>query len=189
MRLISVVPMPVPYESRWPELFDAERVRLEAALADWLIGGIHHVGSTAVPGMPAKPVIDMVAGVRDLSDADLAEPALVRLGYERAVHRVDAVLFNRTAGGVHTHHLHLTVPGSELWRERLAFRDALRADAGLVVEYAELKRRLVAEAGGGPYSAAGKREFVRRILAGAGVELVDGLYADRDAGSGPPVSR
>jgi GrpB-like predicted nucleotidyltransferase (UPF0157 family) len=185
---MSVVPMPVPYDPRWPALFDAERIRLEAVLRDWLIGGIHHVGSTAVPGMPAKPVIDMVAGVRDLSDADLAEPALVRLGYERAVHRVDAVLFNKTAGGVHTHHLHLTVPASELWRERLAFRDALRADRALVAEYAELKHRLMVEAGGGPYSAAGKRDFVRGILARAGVELVDGLYADRDADSGPPVS-
>ena len=182
---MSVVPMPVPYDPRWPALFDTERVRLEASLRDWLVGGIHHVGSTAVPGMPAKPIVDMVAGVRDLFDAGSAEPALMGLGYERAVHRVDAVLFNRTAGGAHTHHLHLTVPGSELWRERLAFRDALRANPALVVEYAELKHRLVAEAGGGPYSAAGKRDFVRRVLASAGVELVDGLYADRDPDSGP----
>jgi GrpB-like predicted nucleotidyltransferase (UPF0157 family) len=188
MRLMSVIPAPVLYDPRWPALFDAERVRLEDVLRDRLVGGIHHVGSTAVPGMPAKPVIDMVAGVRDLSDADPAEPALGRLGYERAVHRVDAVLFNKTAGGVHTHHLHLTVPGSELWRERLAFRDALRTDPALVAEYAELKQRLVAEAGGGSYSAAGKRDFVRRVLAGAGVELVDGLYADRDADGGRPAA-
>jgi GrpB-like predicted nucleotidyltransferase (UPF0157 family) len=189
MRLMSVIPAPVLYDPRWPALFDAERVRLEDVLRDRLVGGIHHVGSTAVPGMPAKPVIDMVAGVRDLSDADPAEAALARLGYERAIHRVDAVLFNKAVGGVHTHHLHLTVPGSELWRERLAFRDALRTDPALVAEYAELKHRLVAEAGGGPYSAAGKRDFVRRVLADAGVELVDGLYADRDTDSGPPVSR
>ena len=185
----GVVPMPVPYDPRWPAIFDVERIRLEAALRDWLTGGIHHVGSTAVPGIPAKPVIDMVAGVGDLSDADSAGPALVRLGYTRAVHRVDAALFNKSTGGVHTYHLHLTVPGSELWRERLAFRDALRADRALVAEYAELKHRLVAETGGGPYSAAGKRDFVRGVLASAGVELVDGLYAERNAESGPSLSR
>jgi GrpB-like predicted nucleotidyltransferase (UPF0157 family) len=72
----------------------------------------------------------------------------------------------------------LTVPCSGLWRERLAFRDALRADPALVAEYSELKAQLLREAGGGPFSARGKREFVRRVLHGAGVELKDGMYVD-----------
>jgi GrpB-like predicted nucleotidyltransferase (UPF0157 family) len=167
----------VPYDPRWPALFEAERVSLGTVLGDRLAGDVHHVGSTAVPGMPAKPIIDMVAGVRSLQDADAAEPLLAGLGYHRAVHRTDAVLFNRISGEVHTHHLHLTVPGSDLWRERLAFRDALRADPTLVSEYAQLKQRLLDEAGGNPYSAAGKRTFVRRVLASAGIALKDGLYA------------
>jgi GrpB-like predicted nucleotidyltransferase (UPF0157 family) len=167
----------VPYDRRWPSLFEAERESLGAVLGGLLAGDVHHVGSTAVPGMPAKPVIDMVAGVRNLADADRAEPLLTGLGYHRAVHRVDAVLFNRISGEVHTHHLHLTVPGSDLWRERLAFRDALRADPALVSEYTRLKQRLLDEAAGHPYSAAGKRTFVRRALEAAGVDLKDGLYA------------
>ena len=174
-----------PYDPQWPSQFEAERVSLTAALGDLLVGGVHHVGSTAVPGMPAKPIIDMIAGVRDLEDADRAEPLLARLGYHRAVHRVDAVLFNRISEEVHTHHLHLTVPGSDLWRERLAFRDALRADPALVSEYSRLKQRLLDEAGGHPYSAAGKRALVRRVLATAGIELKDGLY---DRAASPPTT-
>ena len=68
--------------------------------------------------MSAKPIIDMIGGVRDLTDADVAEPALEAFGYVRAVHRTDAVLFNKGSAAQHTHHLHLTVPGSDLWRER-----------------------------------------------------------------------
>ena len=176
----------VPYDPRWPALFEAERVALSAALGDLLAGGIHHIGSTAVPGMPAKPIIDMIAGVRRLEDADQAESLLARLGYRRAVHRVDAVLFNLISEEVHTRHLHLTVPGSDLWRERLAFRDALRADPALVCEYTRLKQRLLDEAGGHPYSATGKRAFVRRVLASAGIELKDGLY---DRPVTPPAAR
>jgi GrpB-like predicted nucleotidyltransferase (UPF0157 family) len=84
-----------------------------------------------------------IAGVRDLADADVAAPALEALGYVRAIHRTDAVLFNKGSAAQHTHHLHLTVPGSDLWGERLAFRDALRHDPVLVVEYTELKARLL----------------------------------------------
>lgn len=163
-----------PYDEAWPVLFEAERERITAALGDLLDGDVQHIGSTAVPGMPAKPILDMMAGVRDLADAEPAAPALAVLDYRWFPHRTDAVLFNRADGAVH---LHLTVPGSNLWRERLAFRDALRADPALVAEYAELKQQLLAESGGRPYSARGKREFVRRVLAGAGVELADGMYS------------
>ncbi len=129
--------------------------------------------------MPAKPIIDMIAGVRNLADASLAEPALQRMGYTRAVHRTDAVLFNKASGESHTHHLHLTVPGSELWRERLAFRDILRRDPSLISEYTQLKAQLLEHTGGRPYSGVGKRDFVRRVLASAGIDLKDGLHADR----------
>ena len=110
----------VPPDPRWPEMFAAESAAIESALDRRLVGGVHHVGSTSIPGMPAKPIIDMIAGVRDLADADVAEPALQGLGYVRAVHRTDAVLFNKGSAAHHTHHLHLTVPGSDFWLERLA---------------------------------------------------------------------
>jgi GrpB-like predicted nucleotidyltransferase (UPF0157 family) len=175
-----------PYDTNWPAQFEAEQVRVEGVLRDWLVDGVHHVGSTAVPCMPAKPIIDMIAGVARLEDAELAEPQLTALGYRRLVHRVDAVLFNKAVSGVDTHHLHLTVPGSSLWVGRLAFREALGASAELRGAYAELKERLVADSGGRPYSAAGKRDFVRAVLAEVGVELQGGLYA---SGSGTPTPR
>jgi GrpB-like predicted nucleotidyltransferase (UPF0157 family) len=166
----------VPYDPAWPALFEAERESVVAALGD-LVGTVEHVGSTSVPGMPAKPVIDMMAGVADLGVAERAEPVLAARGYRWIPHRVDAVLFNRFDGDTQTHALHLTLPGSDLWRERLAFRDALRADPALITEYAELKQQLLAGAGGRAYSARGKRAFVRRVLADAGVDLKDGMYA------------
>lgn len=152
----------VPYDPAWPELFEAERARLEKALALWLHGGIHHIGSTAVPGLAAKPVIDMLAGVRNLGEAREAEASLVALGYAYRRHRPEAHLFVKETCGVH-----LTEPGSDLWRERLAFRDALRADPVLRRQYAEWKR---AHGGGKPYTAR-KTPFVARVLAGAGIPL------------------
>jgi GrpB-like predicted nucleotidyltransferase (UPF0157 family) len=166
----------VAYDPGWPGAFEAARESIRATLGD-LVGDVEHIGSTSVPGMPAKPVIDMMAAVADLDAGDRAQPLLAPLGYRRRPHRVDAVLLERFDGDAPTHSLQLTVPGSDLWRERLAFRDALRADPALIAEYAQLKQRLLAEAGGRVYTARGKRGFVRRVLADAGIELKDGMYA------------
>jgi GrpB-like predicted nucleotidyltransferase (UPF0157 family) len=152
----------VPYDPAWPELFELERERLEDALAPWLDGGIHHIGSTSVPGMPAKPIIDMLAGVRDLEEARAAFPRLEALGYRYREHRPEAHLFFMDDRGVH-----LTEPGSDLWRERLAFRDALRADPELRSQYAAWKR----EHGGGKPHTASKTPFVARVLAAQGIPL------------------
>ena len=152
----------VPYDPAWPELFETERERLEEALAPWLDGGIHHIGSTAVPGLAAKPVIDMLAGVRDLGEARAAEEPLALLGYVYGEHRAEAHLFSKETYGVH-----LTVPGSDLRRERLAFRDALRVDSELRQEYAQWKRE---HGGGKPYTAS-KTPLVGRVLARAGIPL------------------
>ena len=161
----------VDSDPAWPGEFQAERALLTGALRAWLVDDVHHIGSTSVPGLPAKPILDMIAGVGTLADADAAEPALAALGYERVPHRVDAVLFVKATDGVHTRHLHLVVPGADLWRERLAFRDALLADPALVQEYRALKEDLLRRSGGAPYAPADKRAFVRRVLAAAGVHL------------------
>jgi GrpB-like predicted nucleotidyltransferase (UPF0157 family) len=135
---------------------------LEGALAPWLVGGIHHIGSTAVPGLAAKPIIDMIAGIGNLDEARAAAEPLAALGYVYRAHRPEAHLFVQDTRGIH-----LTEPGSDLWRERLAFRDALRADPELRREYEEWKR---AHAGAEGYTAS-KWDFVARVLAGAGIEL------------------
>jgi GrpB-like predicted nucleotidyltransferase (UPF0157 family) len=164
-----------PYDRKWPRRFEAERLLLERVLAPWLDGGIHHIGATSVPGLAAKPIIDMMAGVRDLDAARAAFQPLTAHDYVLAPHRPDiAHHFSKPSPRLSelTHGLHLTKPGSDLWRERLAFRDALRADPKLVAAYASLKHRLAGEhpADIAAYTA-GKRSFVAEVLATAGVEL------------------
>jgi GrpB-like predicted nucleotidyltransferase (UPF0157 family) len=165
----------VPYDSEWPQRFEAERAVLERVLAPWLEGGIHHIGSTAIPGIAAKPVIDMMAGVRDLEEARSTFGVLREESYYFTPHREDeAHHFSKPSSQLPeaTHGLHLTQPGSDLWRERLAFRDALHADPSLVAEYEVLKIRLVEEHGdnGAAYTTA-KRPFVARVLVNAGIRL------------------
>ena len=163
----------VPYDPAWRERFEIERTLLEPILATWLGGGIHHIGSTAVPGLAAKPIIDMMAGVQDLDAARAASAPLLEASYHSTPHR-PGVAHHFSKPKAHPveaeYGLHLTEPGSDLWRERLAFRDALRSDPALAAEYEALKLRLASEhgAGLGGYTA-GKRDFVARVLATHGI--------------------
>ena len=163
----------MPYDPTWPTRFGQERRLLERVLAPWLDGGIHHIGSTSIPGLAAKPIIDMMAGVRDLDEARAASAVLLREGYALAPHRAEiAHHFDKRDGGSATHGLHLTEPRSELWRERLAFRDALRRDEALAGEYEALKLALAElhNAGLVEYTP-GKRAFVAQVLEAEGIEL------------------
>ncbi|MBA3842244.1 MAG: GrpB family protein [Actinobacteria bacterium] len=159
----------VPYDPAWIARFEEEQARLEEALAPWLIEGVHHIGSTAIPGLSAKPIIDMLAGVRDLAQARDACAPLRTLSYVDTPHRPGiAHHFSKPSARLSetTHGLHLTEPGSDLWRERLAFRDALRDHPALLSGYEQLKLRLAREHPGDLVAyTAGKREFVGRVLA------------------------
>ena len=130
----------VPYDPAWPALFEAERVRLLEVLAPWLAGPIEHVGSTAVPGLIAKPVIDIMAGVRSLDASRGAIAEVERLQYQYWPYRCDVMhWFCKPGASFRTHHLHLVPHGSPAWQERIAFRDCLRDDATVAAKYAELK--------------------------------------------------
>jgi GrpB-like predicted nucleotidyltransferase (UPF0157 family) len=163
----------VPYDPEWPRRFEAERAVLERVLAPWLGEGIHHVGSTAIPGLGAKPIIDMVAGVHDLELARAAFEPLGEESYVYAPHRPGiAHHFAKPSARLSEYGLHLTEPGSDLWRERLAFRDALRRDPALAKEYEALKQRLARDHGDDPTAyTRGKRAFVARVLASVGETL------------------
>jgi GrpB-like predicted nucleotidyltransferase (UPF0157 family) len=170
---VAAVIVVLPYDPDWPRRFEAERALLADVLAPWLEGGVHHVGSTAIPGISAKPIVDMMAGVGDLDEARAAYEPLGQVGYVNAPHRpAVAHHFAKPSQESAEFGLHLTEPGSDLWRERLAFRDALRADPRLAAEYEALKVRLAREhdADVAAYTA-GKRAFVGRVLARAGIEL------------------
>jgi GrpB-like predicted nucleotidyltransferase (UPF0157 family) len=133
----------VPHDPSWPARFEAEKVLLEQTLGAWVTGGIHHVGSTAVPGLAAKPVIDVLVGVHDLLSSRACIEKLAKLDYRYALYRADEMHWLCKPERSHrTHHLHLVPTGSRRFRAELAFRDALRADSDLAEEYATLKRAL-----------------------------------------------
>lgn len=138
-----------PYDPEWTDEFVAERARLAAALGG-VACEIEHVGSTAVPGLAAKPVIDMLGGPPPESALEPYVRAFTGAGYE---YRGEYGLPGREyfvrsdAAGARTHHLHLVVLGGGHWVRHLAFRDALRADAGARERYAALKHRLAAQHG------------------------------------------
>ena len=135
----------VPYDPRWPASFEAERVRLAAALRPWLTGPIEHMGSTAVPGLAAKPVIDIMAPVASLAGAMGVIDALRPLGYLHHPYMPQEMhWFCKPSPAYRTHHLHVVELGGSAWQQRLALRNALRQDAALAARYAQLKHALAA---------------------------------------------
>lgn len=131
------------YDPVWPAGFERERVRLAIVLREWLAGPIEHIGSTAVPGLRAKPIIDIMAGVHTLDDSRPAIAAATGLQYVYFPYRTDVMHWFCKPSPVHrTHHLHLVPVTSQLWADRLAFRDHLRQCPMLAAEYAALKSEL-----------------------------------------------
>lgn len=160
----------VTYDPSWPTRFAQERAALEVVLAPWLTGPIEHIGSTAVPGLVAKPVIDIMAAVGTLDASRDALPALAPLNYVYFPYRADIMHWLcKPSDAVRTHHLHLVPFGSALWHDRLAFRDYVRRHPSVAAEYAALKLELAAkyELDRAAYTDA-KEPFVRRVLALAG---------------------
>ena len=136
----------VDYNPAWPALFDAERRLLQEALAPWLAGPVEHIGSTAVPGLPAKPIIDIMAPVRSLAESADAIAAASALDYLYNPNKPEQLPWYCKPSPVHrTHHLHLVPLHSALWQQRLAFRDALRGSSTLTARYAALKRQLAVQ--------------------------------------------
>lgn len=155
-----------PYNPSWPVMFEAERSLLKLALGDWLVGEIEHIGSTAVAGLMAKPVIDIMAPVQSLEAARAAIAAATRAGYLYHPYRAEVMhWFCKPSPSYRTHHLHLVPYQSALWLERLAFRDALRQSPALVAEYATLKVQLAARFAldRDAYTEA-KGPFVQRVI-------------------------
>lgn len=133
----------VPHRSDWRQTFEEEAARLRSVLGEKVLC-VEHVGSTAVDGMEAKPLIDMVVTVESLDEACSLVPVLEGLGYE---HRGDGgvegrIFFARGPRSRRTHYLSLTEPTSDHWYRSLLFRDYLRAHPKAAEEYRELKREL-----------------------------------------------
>ena len=133
----------VPYDPAWPELFRQESDALTRVLAPWLARGIEHIGSTAVPGLSAKPVIDIMAAVLSLETSRPAISAAASLGYCSFPYQADLEhWFCKPSAALRTHHLHLVPVDSAQWVRSLAFREYLRTNPDIAAEYADLKRGL-----------------------------------------------
>jgi GrpB-like predicted nucleotidyltransferase (UPF0157 family) len=155
-----------PTSGRWPLLRSGH---LLFKRIGHLVLDIQHVGSTAVPGLAAKPIIDIAVAVASLVDVQRCRPLLIALGY---LDRGDAgreggyVFVKERVPEVRTHHLHMVTIDDPQWANYLSFRDRLRADAALRKEYAALKwklqERFACDRQG--YTAA-KDAFIRRVLA------------------------
>lgn len=160
-----------PYDANWPSMFEDERDRLLYLFPGNLLA-IEHFGSTAVPGLSAKPIIDILAGVDSMSRADELMEPLCRAKYTTSM-EFNASLVGRRwlmrwAEGRRTHHLHLMVYGSKEWDRRLVFRNILRANTELAQRYEKNKRLWAAEfrADREAYTAA-KAGFIREALKSA----------------------
>jgi GrpB-like predicted nucleotidyltransferase (UPF0157 family) len=166
----------VSYDPAWPEWFAQEAAHLRACLPGELIGRIEHFGSTAVPGLAAKPIVDMLVETPSLAAVrERVVPVLEAQGYDyfwRPTWGDDTPPFyawfiKRDAAGRRTHHIHMVERDFEHW-ERLFFRDYLVERPDLAAEYAALKRRLAAEHPGDRVAyTRGKTEFVERVTAEA----------------------
>ncbi|MBN1992663.1 MAG: GrpB family protein [Anaerolineae bacterium] len=155
----------VPYNPSWPAQFEAERAKIAAALGNLALE-IQHIGSTAVPGLEAKPVIDTMVVVAHLADAARCIAPLQTLGYTFVDYpqNTDRRFFRK--GVPRTHHLHIVAAGSQSLADHLGFRNALRADPQLRQEYRELKRTLSTKYKNdrARYSES-KGAFVEKVLA------------------------
>jgi GrpB-like predicted nucleotidyltransferase (UPF0157 family) len=136
----------VPYDHAWPVRFEQERAALVEVIGDWVVGGVHHVGSTSVPGLESKPIIDILAGVQDLEESRATFERLSALEYVYAPYRAREMhWFCKPDPSRRTHHLHLVPTDSSRFRDELAFRDYLRSHRDVAQEYAALKRALANE--------------------------------------------
>jgi GrpB-like predicted nucleotidyltransferase (UPF0157 family) len=150
----------VEHNPLWPRAFAEEAARIASAIGDLAVA-IEHYGSTAVAGLRAKPIIDLLIGVRAIGDGLVMIEPMATLGYDYAGSQGIAEHHIFGLGAARTHLAHVVVHGGEQWTRSLAFRDRLRADPATRLEYQALKQRLAAQATSRAAYTAGKSDFVR----------------------------
>ncbi|MFL6700152.1 MAG: GrpB family protein [Vitreoscilla sp.] len=156
------------HDPAWAQDFEKERDRLQA-LVPGAFDAIEHIGSTAVPGLLAKPIIDIMAAVDSLDGVNALIERLCDNGYATSVEfnaaLADRKWLMRWHEGHRTHHLHIVVTGSTPWSDRLDFRDALRSEPATARRYAQLKSEFAAKHQGDreAYTDA-KAAFVQTVL-------------------------
>jgi GrpB-like predicted nucleotidyltransferase (UPF0157 family) len=154
----------VPHDPEWSVRFEAERAVLAKAIGEWAVGGIHHVGSTAIPGVDAEPIVDILVGTADVYGSRACVEPIARLGY-RACSSPDEETLSFCKLG-QAFELSLAPIDATRYSEVLAFRDFLRADRQVAIGYAGLKRDLAGRnsADRCGYETA-KTELIQTVLA------------------------
>jgi GrpB-like predicted nucleotidyltransferase (UPF0157 family) len=166
----------VDYNPEWPKLFEQEKKLLEKLCAKG-ITAIEHVGSTAVPGLAAKPIIDIMIGVESLEDGKLnCIGPLQAIGYHYVPELEGDIperyfLFRGSSKG-HSHHIHITEPTTAFWIDHILFRDYLRKYKEVANAYAQLKQKLAKQFRNQreKYGMA-KTDFIEDVLEKARVEF------------------
>jgi GrpB-like predicted nucleotidyltransferase (UPF0157 family) len=159
------------YSPMWPVVFEIEKERLARILGETV--AIEHIGSTAVPDLGAKPIIDILIGAPDLATIEDRIEDLVADGYRYVPEFEKSIperrYFTKERGNPGHFHLHAVVRGNPFWKRHLAFRDALRADPALAVRYWNLKKQLAGKYRNdrAAYTDA-KSTFIRNVIDKAG---------------------
>lgn len=157
------------YDPNWPHQFDNERIQLLSIFEQITPIAIEHIGSTSVPLLGAKPVIDIMIGVEHEHELDLLIAPIEMLGYSYGKeHEVDMPFrrfFRKDTNGIRSHHIHAVTRSHPFWETHLAFREHLRTNPLVAQEYETLKRKLAGEHRFDPdgYSTA-KGPFITSVL-------------------------
>lgn len=148
---------------RWAELYLEEKARIQAAIGH-LIVDLQHMGSTSIPGIKAKPILDMLAGVEELDNALLCKVPLEAIGYDFIPRAEVASDYVFGKGKPRTHYLHIVKFGDPKWKGHLHFRDRLRADPQLARAYEQIKEDLSSKFGDSQAKYhEGKRNFIDEV--------------------------
>ena len=157
----------VPHTERWHDLFAEEEERLRVAISEYVIA-LEHVGSTAICGLSAKPIIDIAVAVREITDAEKCVIPLRHIGYE---YRGEQGIPGRHffgKGEPRTHHLHMVELSSDFWRSHLLFRDYLLQHRETTEKYERLKKELAEKYRGDREAyTEGKAAFIESVLKAA----------------------
>lgn len=156
----------VPHRAEWKSFFDLEADLLRAAVSNYLVA-IEHIGSTAIYGLDAKPIIDILAGVRNIEDAERCIVPLAQFGYE---YRGECGIagrfyFRKGIGEVSTHHLNIVEMTRDFWHTHILFRDYMRQHVDAAQKYGKLKRELaVTHKGNRSAYTEAKADFIESVL-------------------------
>jgi len=159
----------VPYDPLWPERFQEEKAQIYQLIGAYL-SHIEHIGSTAVLGLAAKPTIDLMVGIRQMTQAQSCITPLNGLGYIYVPEFEQDLperryLYKVNPNGDHTHHIHMVEEGTDFWRRHLLFRDALRSHPDMAQAYAQLKIELAQRyAQDREAYTRGKNDFIEGVI-------------------------